>query len=142
MPSLNPFEALPDEQGAAEIRGVRHDDLLLSFCEVDEDMLRFKAILCSDESRRTADDNHFLVQNLRSIKLIRQLPARVQRQVPHVLKFTELPAGENLFHEAEAAFFFNISAHADGERRGTVSTRRFLKTRLTETFLMLPCESI
>ena len=36
--------------------------------------------------------------------------------------------------------FFDISAHADGERRGRVSIRRCLKTRLSETFPMPPSD--
>ena len=37
--------------------------------------------------------------------------------------------------------FFNISEHADGERRGPMSTRTCLETRLTEPFRMPPSDS-
>ena len=35
-----------------------------------------------------------------------------------------------------------MSEHADGDRRGPVSARSYLKTRLTETIPMLPSDSI
>ena len=38
--------------------------------------------------------------------------------------------------------FFSISEHADGDRRGPVSIRRRLKTRLAETSPTLPSDSI
>ena len=43
---------------------------------------------------------------------------------------------------ARALLFCNISGHADGDRRGPMSTRRYLKTRLAETFPTLPADSI
>ena len=39
---------------------------------------------------------------------------------------------------AERVHFFNISVHADGERRGPAPIWRYPKTRLTETFLVPP----
>ena len=42
----------------------------------------------------------------------------------------------------ETGFFFNVSEHADGERRGRVSVRRHLETRHTETFPTLALGSI
>ena len=39
-------------------------------------------------------------------------------------------------------FFVNVSEHADGERRGPVSTRRYLRMRLTGTFPVLPSDSM
>ena len=39
-------------------------------------------------------------------------------------------------------FFFDISAHADGERRGPVPIRRYLRTCLAQTFPMRPSDSI
>ena len=36
---------------------------------------------------------------------------------------------------------FNTSEHADGERLGPVPICKYLKTRLTETFLTLPFDS-
>ena len=39
-------------------------------------------------------------------------------------------------------FFFEISEHADGERRGPVLIWRYLKTRLAETFRMPPSDPI
>ena len=39
-------------------------------------------------------------------------------------------------------FFFGTSAHADGERRESVSVRRYLMTRLARTSPMLPSDPI
>ena len=47
----------------------------------------------------------------------------------------------SLATSAERVFFI-ISEHADGERRRPVSMRRYLKTRLAETFQVLPSPSI
>ena len=45
---------------------------------------------------------------------------------------------EPLFSGRARVYFFNISEHADGERRGSVSISRYLKTCLAETSPMPP----
>ena len=42
----------------------------------------------------------------------------------------------------QAAIFSSISEHADGERRGPVTIRRDLETRLIESFQMLPSDRL
>ena len=53
-------------------------------------------------------------------------------------KLNGVPACAN----RQPLFFFNASEHADGERRGPVSLRRCLKTRLAETSPTRPSDPI
>ena len=49
---------------------------------------------------------------------------------------------EPLFSGRARIFFFNISEHADGERRGPAPIRMYLKTRLAKTLRVVPSDPI